>query len=53
MSDWTPELAELITAAGEQISLSDAHWEVIHFVRVIFYTEYKTSRYSRISKSMV
>lgn len=41
MSDWTPELAELI-AAGEQISLSDAHWEVIRFVRD-FYAEYKTS----------
>lgn len=41
MSDWTPELAELI-AAGEQITLSEAHWEVIHFVRD-FYAEYKTS----------
>jgi tRNA 2-thiouridine synthesizing protein E len=41
MSDWTPELAEII-ATGEQITLSDAHWEVIHFVRD-FYNEYKTS----------
>lgn len=41
MRDWTPELAELI-ATNEQISLSPAHWEVIHFVRD-FYTEYKTS----------
>jgi tRNA 2-thiouridine synthesizing protein E len=41
MSDWTPELAELI-AAGEQITLSEPHWEVIHFVRD-FYAEYKTS----------
>jgi tRNA 2-thiouridine synthesizing protein E len=41
MKDWTPELAELI-AAGEQIALSSAHWEVIHFVRD-FYNEYKTS----------
>ena len=41
MSDWTPELAVII-AAGEQITLSDAHWEVINFVRD-FYDEYKTS----------
>jgi len=41
MSDWTPELAEII-ATGEQITLSDAHWEVINFVRN-FYNEYKTS----------
>lgn len=41
MSDWTPELAALI-AAGEQITLSEAHWEVINFVRE-FYDEYKTS----------
>ncbi|WVD64998.1 TusE/DsrC/DsvC family sulfur relay protein [Utexia brackfieldae] len=38
---WTPELVELI-AQQEQIVLSDAHWEVIHFVRE-FYLEFNTS----------
>ncbi|WP_024873183.1 TusE/DsrC/DsvC family sulfur relay protein [Tolumonas lignilytica] len=41
IGDWKPELAELI-AAKEHITLTDAHWEVIHFVRD-FYAEYKTS----------
>lgn len=41
IDDWTPELAPII-AAGESIDLTDAHWEVIHFVRD-FYQEYNTS----------
>lgn len=39
--DWTPAVAEAI-AVQEQIELTDAHWEVIRFVRD-FYLEYKTS----------
>jgi tRNA 2-thiouridine synthesizing protein E len=39
--DWTPAVAEAI-AVLEQIELTDAHWEVIRFVRD-FYLEYKTS----------
>ncbi|QIW15490.1 sulfur relay protein TusE [Pasteurellaceae bacterium RH1A] len=41
LSDWSPELAQVI-AAQEQITLTDEHWEIIHFVRD-FYQEYKTS----------
>lgn len=38
---WTPELAPVI-AAKENINLTDAHWEVVHFVRD-FYIEFDTS----------
>jgi len=41
INDWTPELAPII-AAGENIELTDAHWEVVNFVRD-FYQEYNTS----------
>ncbi len=40
-SDWSKPLAELI-ASGEGIALTDAHWEVITFVRD-FYQTYNTS----------
>lgn len=39
--DWTPELINLI-AKQEGICLTDAHLEVIHFVRE-FYIQYKSS----------
>lgn len=39
--DWTPSLAEIL-AEREALTLTEAHWEVIHFVRD-FYQEYKTS----------
>lgn len=39
--DWSPELINII-AKLEGISLTDAHLEVVHFVRE-FYLEYKTS----------
>lgn len=39
--DWTPELIEII-AKQESLLLTDAHLEVIYFVRD-FYMEYKTS----------
>ncbi|RKS87086.1 tRNA 2-thiouridine synthesizing protein E [Orbus hercynius] len=38
---WSPELMNLI-AQNERIELTDAHLEVIYFVRE-FYLEYKTS----------
>lgn len=39
--DWSEALAEQI-AHGEGIALSEAHWEVVRFVRA-FYLEYNTS----------
>jgi len=39
--DWSEALAEQI-AQHEGIALSDAHWEVVRFVRA-FYLEYNTS----------
>ncbi|MCX8649013.1 TusE/DsrC/DsvC family sulfur relay protein [Gilliamella sp. B2776] len=39
--DWTADLVPLL-AEKESIELTDAHWEVILFVRD-FYLEYKTS----------
>lgn len=45
-SEWSPELARHI-AELEQIELTDAHWEVIHFVRD-FYQEYDTSPAMRV-----
>ncbi|MCW9709734.1 TusE/DsrC/DsvC family sulfur relay protein [Avibacterium sp. 21-586] len=41
LTQWTPEVAQAI-AEKEGIVLTDAHWEVIHFVRE-FYQEYNTS----------
>lgn len=38
---WQPDLAPII-ASNEHITLTDAHWEVIHFVRN-FYLEFNTS----------
>lgn len=38
---WTPQLAEEF-ARLEHLTLTDAHWEVIHFVRD-FYQQYRTS----------
>ncbi|MBD8163259.1 TusE/DsrC/DsvC family sulfur relay protein [Erwinia persicina] len=38
---WSEELAALL-AAEEEITLSEAHWEVVHFVRA-FYLEFNTS----------
>ncbi|OZB05929.1 MAG: sulfurtransferase TusE [Idiomarina sp. 34-48-12] len=44
--EWSPELAEYI-AALESIELTDAHWEVVHFVRE-FYQTYDTSPAMRV-----
>ena len=41
LNQWTPDVARAI-AEKEGIALTDAHWEVIDFVRD-FYQEYKTS----------
>ncbi|MGS0680611.1 TusE/DsrC/DsvC family sulfur relay protein [Shewanella sp. 125m-7] len=46
VNDWTPELAPVI-AEEEKIALTDAHWEVINFVRE-FYLEFKTSPAIRV-----
>ncbi|BBN81819.1 sulfurtransferase TusE [Pseudoalteromonas sp. A25] len=40
-TQWTPELAPII-AEQEGITLTEAHWEVVNFVRD-FYEEYSTS----------
>ncbi len=44
--EWTPELAVHI-AELENIELTDAHWEVVNFVRN-FYQEYDTSPAMRV-----
>lgn len=41
LQDWQEDLAPVI-AMGENLELSEAHWEVIHFVRD-FYLEFETS----------
>ncbi|MEE6076692.1 TusE/DsrC/DsvC family sulfur relay protein [Avibacterium paragallinarum] len=41
LTQWTPEVA-LVIAEKEGLSLTEAHWEVIYFVRD-FYQEYNTS----------
>jgi tRNA 2-thiouridine synthesizing protein E len=41
LADWTPEVAEAF-AQLEQLKLTDAHWEVIYFVRE-FYQQFNTS----------
>lgn len=41
LDDWSKPLA-LHIAALENVNMSDAHWEVVNFVRN-FYIEYKTS----------
>ncbi|MCG9736698.1 TusE/DsrC/DsvC family sulfur relay protein [Shewanella insulae] len=46
VDDWNEELAELI-ATEEEITLTPAHWEVVHFVRD-FYMEFKTSPAIRV-----
>lgn len=40
-ADWSEALAPLL-AKEEDIELSEAHWEVVHFVRA-FYLEFNTS----------
>lgn len=41
LNQWNQDVA-LAIAQNEGLELTDAHWEVIHFVRD-FYQEYKTS----------
>ncbi|WP_417346282.1 TusE/DsrC/DsvC family sulfur relay protein [Ferrimonas sp.] len=45
-SQWQPELAPIL-AEQEGIELSDAHWEVVNFVRD-FYEEFNTSPAIRV-----
>nr|WP_017446267.1 TusE/DsrC/DsvC family sulfur relay protein [Gayadomonas joobiniege] len=44
--DWEPELAQAL-ATRINIEMTEAHWEVVHFVRN-FYLEYKTSPAIRV-----
>ena len=46
VNDWNEDIA-IIIAEKEQIALSPAHWEVVHFVRN-FYLEFKTSPAIRV-----
>lgn len=46
VTDWNTDIAEII-AQKEQIELTQAHWEVINFVRD-FYLEFKTSPAIRV-----
>lgn len=46
VTDWNTDIAEII-AHKEQIELTQAHWEVINFVRD-FYLEFKTSPAIRV-----
>lgn len=46
LEDWSRELAEDI-AQREEIIMSEAHWEVVLFVRS-FYLEFKTSPAMRV-----
>jgi tRNA 2-thiouridine synthesizing protein E len=46
VDDWQLDMAPIL-AATENIALSEAHWEVVHFVRN-FYLEYKTSPAIRV-----
>ncbi|WP_299491591.1 TusE/DsrC/DsvC family sulfur relay protein [uncultured Shewanella sp.] len=46
VADWSPELGDII-AQAENIQLTNAHWEVVNFVRD-FYLEYKTSPAIRV-----
>ncbi|GAC23011.1 sulfurtransferase tusE [Paraglaciecola mesophila KMM 241] len=41
VADWQPDLAPIL-AEDENIELTDAHWEVVYFVRD-FYLAYNTS----------
>lgn len=41
IEQWSPQIAQSI-AQQENIELTEAHWEIIYFVRS-FYQEYKTS----------
>ncbi|GAA5187718.1 TusE/DsrC/DsvC family sulfur relay protein [Ferrimonas gelatinilytica] len=45
-SQWCPEMAPQL-AQEEGIELSEAHWQVVHFVRD-FYQEYQTSPAIRV-----
>ena len=46
MQDWDQAVAQAF-AQAEQIAMTDAHWEVVHFVRQ-FYVEFQTSPAIRI-----
>ena len=46
LGDWTKEIAEEM-AKGDDVELSDEHWEVIHFLRD-YYEEYQIAPAVRV-----
>ncbi|HHI70005.1 MAG TPA: TusE/DsrC/DsvC family sulfur relay protein [Rhodobacteraceae bacterium] len=46
LSDWTPELAEVI-AKAEEIDMTDEHWAVVNFLRD-YYEEYQIAPAVRV-----
>lgn len=46
INDWTKEVAEVL-AADEDVELTDAHWEVIDFLRE-YYDEYQIAPAVRV-----
>jgi len=46
LQDWNTAVAQAL-AVAEQITMTEAHWEVVHFVRQ-FYVEFQTSPAIRI-----
>ncbi|WP_457646128.1 TusE/DsrC/DsvC family sulfur relay protein [Profundibacter sp.] len=46
LSDWTPELAEVI-AKAEEVEMTDEHWAVVNFLRD-YYEEYQIAPAVRV-----
>jgi len=46
LSDWTPEVAVEL-AKGENVEMTDSHWEVINFLRE-YYDEYQIAPAVRV-----
>lgn len=46
VQDWTPDIAHAL-AAQQQLTLTEAHWEVINAIRT-FYSQYQRSPTTRV-----
>lgn len=46
LSDWTPEIAELL-ANAEDVTLTSEHWEILNFLRE-YYEEYQIAPAVRV-----
>ena len=46
LSDWTPEVAEVL-ASGEDVTLTSEHWEILNFLRE-YYEEYQIAPAVRV-----